>query len=154
MNIQSGEPCEIWEKDSYGNPKFRVPNPKRQTYPSHEYYFKSPQQMARLFADVPEAISKQLLILPKNAMLKLILKQNIILFISLQLLKEKAYTKEEQAKAVEKFLWQLCEEGIPKRYTPERLAKVQEIYPDQDPMQVIRERLEYEMNIIVPKGNE
>jgi len=27
INIQSGEPCEIWEKDSYGNPKERVPNP-------------------------------------------------------------------------------------------------------------------------------
>src|SRR5262249_55474202 len=32
LNIQSGEPCEIWEKDSQGNPKFRVPNPKRRTY--------------------------------------------------------------------------------------------------------------------------
>ena len=48
-NIQSGEPCEIWEKDSYGNPKFRVPNPKRQTYPSHEYYFKSVRTDGRSF---------------------------------------------------------------------------------------------------------
>ena len=32
MNIQSGEPCEIWEKDSHGNPKARVKNPKRQVF--------------------------------------------------------------------------------------------------------------------------
>lgn len=29
MNIQSGEPCEIWEKDSQGNPKAKIKNPKR-----------------------------------------------------------------------------------------------------------------------------
>ena len=58
LNIQSGEPCEIWEKDSYGNLKFRIPNPKRQTYPSHEYYFKSSQQMEDLFIDLPEAIQQ------------------------------------------------------------------------------------------------
>ena len=57
LNIQSGEPCEIWEKDSHGNPKFRVPNPKRRTYASHEYYFKSPEQMEALFTDIPEAIA-------------------------------------------------------------------------------------------------
>ena len=28
VNIQSGEPCEIWERDSLGNPKNRIPNPK------------------------------------------------------------------------------------------------------------------------------
>ncbi len=67
-------------------------------------------------------------------------------------LEGKSWTKEEQAKAVEDYLWQLCEEGIPRRYTPERLAKVKEIYPDRDPMEVVRERLQYEMNVIVPKG--
>ena len=25
LNIQSGEPVEIWEKDALGNPKFKVP---------------------------------------------------------------------------------------------------------------------------------
>ncbi len=29
---------------------------------------------------------------------------------------------------------------------------MQEIYPDRDPMEVVRERLNYEMSIIVPKG--
>src|SRR4029079_5447600 len=39
LNIQSGEPCEVWERDSQGNPKRRIPNPKRRTYSSHECYF-------------------------------------------------------------------------------------------------------------------
>ena len=57
LNVQSGEPCEIWEKDALGNPKFRRPNPKRKSYPSHEYYFKSQEEMAELFADLPEALA-------------------------------------------------------------------------------------------------
>lgn len=65
LNVQSGEPCEIWENDSFGNPKMRVPNPKRHTYASHEYYFKSPEQMAALFADIPEALSNTLLVAEK-----------------------------------------------------------------------------------------
>ncbi|WP_068467055.1 DNA polymerase III subunit alpha [Candidatus Protochlamydia phocaeensis] len=151
LNIQSGEPCEIWEKDSYGNPKFRVPNPKRQTYPSHEYYFKSHQQMQELFEDVPEALSNTALI-AEQCYVEIDFKTKHYPVYLPPSLESKSYTKEEQGKEVEKFLWQLCEEGIPKRYTPERLAKVQEIYPDKDPMQIIRDRLNYEMSIIVPKG--
>ena len=49
MNIQSGEPCEIWEKDSSGNPKERVRNPKRQVSYTHELYFKSPERDASYF---------------------------------------------------------------------------------------------------------
>lgn len=150
-NIQSGEPCEIWEKDSYGNPKFRVSNPKRQTYPSHEYYFKSPKQMADLFSDVPEAISNSLLIKDK-CNLEIDFKTKHYPIYIPPALEEKTYTKEEQAKSVEDFLWSLCEEGIGKRYTKERLDKVKEIYPEKEPMDVIRDRLNYEMNIIVPKG--
>ena len=56
MNIQSGEPCEIWEKDSSGNPKERVRNPKRQVSYTHELHFKSANEMELLFADIPEAL--------------------------------------------------------------------------------------------------
>lgn len=151
MNIQSGEPCEVWEKDSYGNPKFKVPNPKRQTYSSHEYYFKSTQQMAELFADVPEALSNTGLI-ADQCKVEIDFKTKHYPVYLPPSLENKSYNKEEQAQAVEKYLWQLCEEGIPLRYTEARLAKVQEIYPGKDPMQVVRDRLNYEMSIIVPKG--
>lgn len=151
LNVQSGEPVEIWEKDSLGNPKFRVSNPKRKTYASHELYFKSQEEMAHLFADIPEALSNTLVIAEKcNLALDFETKHYpIYLPPSLE---EKQFTDEERHQEVEKFLRQLCEEGIPKRYTEERLAKVAEIYPGRDPMQVVRERLEYEMSVIAPKG--
>jgi DNA polymerase-3 subunit alpha len=139
LNIQSGEPCEIWEKDSMGNLKFRIPNPKRRVYSSHEYYFKSAAQMVELFADVPEAISNTLVIADKcNVEMDFKTKHYPV------------YTPPDEH-AVEEYLWKLCEEGIPHRYTPERLAKIQELFPDQDPMKIVRDRLEYEMNVIVPK---
>lgn len=150
LNVQSGEPCETWEKDSYGNPKFRVPNPKRRTYATHECYFKSPKQMSALFHDLPEAISNTLHVAEK-CQLEIDFKSKHYPMFVPPSLESKTYAKEERIKSVEKFLWQLCEEGIPQRYTPERLAKVQEIFPEQDPMQVVRDRLNYEMSVIVPK---
>lgn len=152
LNIQSGEPVEIWENDSRGIPKFRKPNPKRRTYSSHECYFKSPAQMAALFQDIPEAISNTLKIAEK-CVLKLDFETKHYPVYHPPLIEgKKTVSVEERNKAVEAFLWQLCEEGIPKRYTPERLAHVQGVYPGEDPMAVVRARLQREMDIIVPKG--
>lgn len=150
LNIQSGEPCEITEKDSYGNPKSRTPNPKRQTFSSHEFYFKSPEEMQALFSDLPDAISVTLQIAGKCHVEIDFQTKHYPVFIPPSL-ENTSFTKEERAKEVEKFLWQKCREGIVERYTPERLAKVQEIYPGRDPMQVVLERLDYEMDVIVPK---
>lgn len=150
LNIQSGEPCEIWEKDSLGNPKFRIPNPKRRTYPSHELYFKSSEEMRALFHDLPEAADATLEIASKCE-LQIDFKTKHYPVYLPPSLQNKTFSKEERAQEAEKFLWQLCEEGLPKRYTPERLAKVQEHYPDRDPLEVVKDRLKYEMSIIVPK---
>lgn len=151
LNIQSGEPCEIWQNDSYGQPKFKIPNPKRRSYFSHECYFKSPQQMAALFQDVPEAISNTLKVAEKCHVEIDFKAKHYPIYVP-PTIENKTYSNEERVNEVEKFLWQLCEKGIIERYTPERLAKVQEIYPNSDPMQVVRERLNYEMGVIVPKG--
>lgn len=151
LNIQSGEPCEIWEKDSQGNPKFRVPNPKRRTYSTNECYFKSPQQMLDLFQDIPEAISNTLEVADKCTLEIDFKTKHYPVYLPPDL-DNRSYTKDEQTKSVENYLWKLCEDGIPQRYTPERLAKVQELFPGKDPMQVVRDRLSYEMSVIVPKG--
>lgn len=151
LNIQSGEPVEIWENDSRGIPKFRKPNPKRRTYSTHEYYFKSPAQMAELFQDLPEALSNTVKIAEKCS-LKMDFDTKHYPVYHPPSIEGKSVSIEERNTAVEAFLWQLCEEGIPKRYTPERLANVQEVYPGQDPMEVVRKRLQREMDIIVPKG--
>ena len=151
LNIQSGEPCELWEKDALGNPKFKVPNPKRRTYSSHECYFKSPEQMQALFSDLPEAISNTLEVAEKCD-LQIDFKTKHYPVYLPPALEGREFTQEEQAKSVEDYLWKLCRDGIKTRYTPERLAKIQELFPDQDPMQIVTDRLDYEMNIIVPKG--
>lgn len=151
LNIQSGEPCEIWEKDAYGNPKCKVPNPKRRTYASHEYDFKSPEQMAALFHDIPEALSNTLAIAEKCTLEMDFKSKHYPVFIP-PAMQGTSFTKDEQAKAAEEFLWDLCRKGIPKRYTAERLAKVAELFPGQDPQKVVEDRLQYEMSVIVPKG--
>lgn len=140
LNIQSGEPVEIIEKDSYGNIKQRSPNPKRKVFPSHEFYFKSYEEMKNLFHDVPEALANTLEVQEK---------------CSLELdFKTKHYPvyKAPDNLTSEAYLKKLCEEGIPHRYTKERLDKVKEFFPDKDPLVVVQERLEYELSVIQPKG--
>ncbi len=148
LNIQSGEPVEEWQRDSMGNPKFRTPNPKRSTFASHELYFKSKEEMLLAFKDMPEALSITEEI-AKKCTLEIDLKtRHYPVFVP----EGTVHNKETHAKSVEEFLWNLCREGIPKRYTAANLARVAEKYPGKDPLDVVKARLEYEMNVICPKG--
>ncbi len=142
LNIQSGEPVEEWQRDAMGNPKFRTPNPKRTTFASHELYFKSTEEMMQLFSDMPDAISTTLEIADKCS-----------LEIDLKTKHYPVFVPEGKSHAnVEEYLWDLCLQGIPKRYTEHQLARVKEKYPDKDPLTVVHERLKYEMSVICPKG--
>ncbi len=151
MNIQSGEPCEIWEKDSYGNPKQRVKNPKRQVLYTHEMYFKSQEEMQTLFKDHPEALSTTVEIGSQCGFEFDFKTKYYPVFVPPQL-EGRPYTQEERLTEAQKYLRQLCQEGIPVRYTAERLAMVQEKYPGKDPSQVINDRLNLELDVILPKG--
>jgi len=151
LNVQSGEPTELIEKDAYGNIRNRTPNPKRMTYSSHECYFKSPQQMEALFADIPEALANTLIIADKCSV-QLDFKTKHYPVYWPPAVADKTASHEVRSLEVEKFLWKLCEEGIVNRYTPERLARVQDVYPGLDPLKVVHDRLAYEMSVIVPKG--
>ena len=150
LNIASGETSEIWERDSLGNPKNRIPNPKRRTYPSHSYYFKSAEEMAQLFSDHPQSLANTLEVSEKCDLLLDFKTKHYPVYIT-EDLKGKPFTKEEQSQSAIDFLWKLCKEAIPLRYTKDRLAKVKELYPDQDPIEFINKRLEFEMSVIVPK---
>lgn len=151
LNVQSGEPVEIWERDSNGNPKSRSLNPKREVAFSHEFYFKSPEQMEQLFADVPEAIAATEEIAAKCSF-DLDFKTKYYPVFVPPHLEGKEMDPKEREKEAENFLIKLCEEGIQKRYMPAHLEKVKEKYPGKDPMDVVRERLKYELNIITSKG--
>ncbi len=151
MNVSSGEPCEIWERDSQGAPKNRIPNPKRKVQLSHELYFKSPLQMEELFADCPEALAETVKIAEKCEFELDFTSKFYPVFVPPQL-EGTAYTPKEREKAAEAFLRQLCEEGIVRRYDEKALEKVAEKYPEKDPMQVVRDRLSYELDLIISKG--
>lgn len=143
LNIQSGEPVEIVEKDSFGHAKQRVPNPKRRVFPSHAYHFRSPAEMSALFHDLPEAILNTLEVAEKCNLELDFKTKHYPVFVP---------PKEEGEITTGEYLERLCEKGIPVRYTSERLAKIQELFPDKDPMQIVRDRLKYELSVINPKG--
>jgi DNA polymerase-3 subunit alpha len=150
LNIQSGEAVEIWEKDSFGNQTFRVPNPKRRVYATHELYFKSAEEMCTLFSDLPDALSNTLEVAEK-CHLKLDFNTKHYPVYVPPYLEGKKYTQEEQKRASAAFLRQLCEEGMERRYTPQALEKVAEKYPGQNPVQVVKDRLALELELIISK---
>jgi DNA polymerase-3 subunit alpha len=151
LNVQSGEPCEIWERDSLGNNMFRIPNPKRSVYPSHEFYLKNEDEMRRLFSDLPEAIDNTLEVASK-CQLKIDFNSKHYPVYIPKTIENHPFTEEERAKAADAFLRELCAKGIPNRYTTARLEKVAEKYPGKDPLQVVNDRLAYELEIILSKG--
>lgn len=148
LNIQSGEPVEEWQRDSYGNPKFRTPNPKRATFPSHELYFKSQEEMQLQFRDLPQALTNTLEVADKCTLEIDLKTKHYPVFLP----EGTNYEKETHNATVERLLLDLCYAGIPKRYTEENLKRVAAKYPGKDPMEVVHERLKYEMSVISPKG--
>ena len=151
MNIQSKEACEIVERDSFGNLKNRFPNPKRKAVPTHELYFKDPEQMKELFVDIPEAIERTLHI-AKACNLEIdFTKKYYPVFVPPHL-EEKKFEEKTRLKEVEIYLKKLCVDGIKKRYSSERLEKVQAKYPEKDPLEIVKKRLEYEFSVIASKG--
>ena len=150
INVQSGEPCEIWEKDSLGNLKQKIPNPKRRVYGTHECYFKSPEEMSELFSDVPEAISNTLKVAEKcNYSMNFSVKHYPVFYPPT--LKEGAKEEDRNAES-QNFLKELCYQNISKRYSEDKLKVLRENYPEKDPLGLIHERLEMELDIILSKG--
>ncbi len=151
INIQSGEPCEIWERDSQGNPKMRVLNPKRQVYPTHELYFKSSDEMQEIFSDFPEALENSMKIAEK-CNVEIDFKSRFYTVFVPPELEDKEVSKEERIRAAEQYLTDLCDKGISERYDAAKLSCVAEKYPGRDPIEVVNERLKYELNIIISMG--
>jgi len=148
MNIQSGEPCEIYE--SGGSGVQRMLNPKRRTLFSHAHDFQSPQQIAQRFKDHPEALSCSLQIAERCHFDFDFEAKFYPVFIPPHLAKQPI---DEAVRLRENgnYLRDLCYEGIKKRYHSAHLEKVKEKYPDQEPLDVVSQRLEYELDLIISK---
>jgi DNA polymerase-3 subunit alpha len=151
LNIQSGEPREIWERDSQGNPKSRTLNPKREVAFSHELYFKSPEQMESLFADRKDAITNTQVIADKCDFQFDFKTKFYPVFIPPHL-EGVEISAEQREKEAEQFLIKLCHDGIINRYLSHHLEKVKEKYPGKEPLEVVHDRLKYELEIITSKG--
>ncbi len=101
-------------------------DPNRMKLQTDQFYFKSPEEMKALFKDVPEAISNTI---------KITEKCNLELDFTKTFLPH--YTVPQETTR-EKYLRQLCEQGMKKRYS--------EVTPE------IKQRLEYELNVINKSG--
>ncbi len=151
MNVQSGEATEIVEKDDFGNVKGRSLNPKRKVKITHEHYFKSPEQMAEIFKDIPESLKTTQEIADK-CHFEFDFKTKYYPVFVPPSLENQEYSEEQREEEASQYLRLLCEEGIPKRYTEDRLAKIKEKFPEDDPNTIVRDRLELELEIIISKG--
>lgn len=150
LNIQSGQPREIWENDQYGNPKSRVLNPKRDTFTTHENYFKSIGAMQAQFSHVPEAIQNTVFIASK-CHVELVLNKRFYPVFVPPCLEGKVIKEEERKKEVQKYLTSKCKEAIEERYTSEKLNSIRSKYTDRNPLEIIKERLDYELRVIFSK---
>ncbi len=103
-------------------------DPKRMRMTDPTYYLRPPDEMARIFAEVPEALQNTLLIAERCQLD----------------LGRKGYHLPEfplpEGQTAEGYLRQLCEEGLRRRYGPRA----------DDPE--VRQRLDYELNIIHDMG--
>jgi len=150
LNIQSGEPCEIWERDSLGQPKNLVPNPKRATVWSHAMQWLSPEQLGELFSDVPEALTATRQIAERCNFDIDFKTKHYPVFIPPHL-RGRPFTDEERYQEAEQYLRSRCKSSIARKYTTEDLAILSHKFAGQDPHQLIQERLEYELELLISK---
>ncbi len=106
----------------------KLADENRMRYPSPEFYLKTPQEMALLFAEVPEALATTLEIAEKCD-LKIELGKN----------KFPAYPPPE-GETRDGYLRRLCYEGLERRF-PDR---------HQDP--ALRQRLDFELGVLEKTG--
>ncbi len=103
-------------------------DPKRMRMSDHSYYLRSPQEMASLFAEVPEAL-KNTLWIAERCQVDLSFKGYHLPHFPVP----DGYTAES-------YLRHLCEKGIQKRYGP------------RSSEERVRQRLEYELRVIHEMG--
>jgi DNA polymerase-3 subunit alpha len=103
-------------------------DPNRMRMTDHSYYLRTPEEMAALFAEIPEALSNTLLVAERCAVDLRAQGYHLPVF------------EVPEGQTTETYLRHLCEEGLRRRYGA-RAA---------DP--AVRERLEYELGVITKMG--
>lgn len=151
MNIGTGEPCKIEQRDHLGNALGKRPNPKREVLFSRQNAFPVQGEMEQIFSDLPEVIAATVECAQKCTVDLDFQNRFYPVFVPPHL-EGKHYTPSERKQEAENFLVSLCRDNIAVRYTKAHLDVIASIYKDKDPMQVVEDRLSYELNIILSKG--
>ena len=105
----------------------QLDTPKRMKFDSREYYLKSPEEMAQLFPDLPDALINSVRIAEQCSVNPLAYKAKLSTYII-----PPAYASQEE------YLYALCLEGV-----KERFGEMSE---------AIQKQLDYEFNMIAQKG--
>ena len=105
----------------------QLDSPKRMKFDSQEYYLKSPEEMARLFPDVPEALRNSVRIAEQCSVDPLAYKAQL-----------PDYALPPEYTSQEEFLQALCGEGVKERFG--------------GMTESIQKQLDYEINMIAQKG--
>src|SRR5947209_70244 len=105
----------------------QLDSPKRMKFDSHEYYLKSPDEMARLFPELPDALLNSVRIAEQCSVDPLAYKAKL-----------PTYTIPPEYTSEGEYLYAICLQGV-----KERFGEMSE---------AIQKQLDYEFNMIVQKG--
>ena len=105
----------------------QLDTPKRMKFDSNEYYLKSPEEMARLFPDLPEALTNSVRIAEQCEVDPLAYKASL-----------PAYTIPPEYSSQDEYLYKLCEKGIYERFG--------------EMTEPLKQKLDYELSLISRKG--
>src|SRR5579859_6479180 len=83
----------------------QLDSPKRMRFDSHEYYLKSPEDMARLFPEMPEALTNSVRIAEQCSVDPLAYKAKLPL-----------YTVPSEFQSQDDYLYDLCTKGLIERF--------------------------------------
>jgi DNA polymerase-3 subunit alpha len=105
----------------------QLDSPRRMKFDSQEYYLKSPEEMARLFPDLPEALRNSVRIAEQCSVDPLAYKAQL-----------PDYALPPEYTSQEEFLQALCGEGVKERFG--------------GMTESVQKQLDYEINMIAQKG--
>src|SRR5450759_2947697 len=105
----------------------QLDSPKRMRFDSNEYYLKSPEEMARLFPELPDALLNSVRIAEQCSVDPLAYKAKL-----------PTYTIPAEYTSEGEYLYAICLQGVKERFS--------------EMSEVIQKQLDYEFNMIVQKG--
>ncbi len=106
----------------------QLDSPKRMKFDSHEYYLKSPEEMARLFPELPDALTNSVRIAEQCSVDPLAYKATL-----------PTYTIPPEYATPDEYLYALCLKGVQERFGAMSEA--------------IQKQLDYEFSLIAQKGS-